>query len=276
MGNSQSTMHPLVQAAAYDFAIQWILWIFASAFKTEKFYDLAGSATYVFLAWRTLFSTKSFHLRQMIQTGCVTTWGLRLGSYLFSRILQDGSDKRFNKVRDNPKIFFIYWTMQAVWVFITLAPTLILNTKQRDVELSWKDYLGWGLWALGFTLEVIADRQKSVFRADPSNKGKWISSGLWSLCRHPNYLGEIILWAGLCLPASSVMKGWEFSSLVSPFFVALLLTKLSGIPILDRQAMKRWGDIAAYQKYRHETAKLIPYIWWFIYTVHVAVFVLFC
>lgn len=261
MGNSNSTMHPLLEAAAYDFGIQWILWIFAAAFQTEKFYDLAGSSTYIFLAWRTLFSAKRFHLRQLVQTGCVTMWGLRLGSYLFSRILHDGQDSRFDKVRGNPKVFFLYWTIQGVWVFLTLLPTLILNAKQRDEELCWRDYLGWTLWTVGFMLEAVADRQKSLFKSEPANKGKWISSGLWSICRHPNYLGEILLWAGLFLPASSVMKGWEFGSVISPFFVAFLLTRVSGIPIQDRQALKRWGDVSAYQKYRSATAKLIPYIW---------------
>lgn len=261
MGNKVSTMHPLLVTAAYDFGIQWILWVFAALFQTEKFYDLAGSATYIFLAWQTLRSTGAFHLRQVIQTGCVTTWGVRLGSYLFTRILRDGHDSRFDKVRGNPKVFFIYWTIQGVWVFLTLLPTIILNTKRTDVELGWRDYLGWGLWTLGFLLEATADRQKSVFRSDPANKGKWISSGLWSLCRHPNYLGEILLWTGLFLPASSVMKGWEFSSAVSPFFVAYLLLRVSGIPLLDKQALKRWGENLAYQRYRQKTAKLIPYIW---------------
>ncbi|EDO44484.1 predicted protein [Nematostella vectensis] len=254
-------MQPLLTAAGFDFGIQWVLWAFASAFRTEKFYDLAGSATYIFLAWQTLLSSGKFNFRQLVQTGCVTAWGLRLGSFLFARVLRDGRDSRFDKVRDNPKVFFIYWSIQGVWVFITLLPTLLLNTKREDPELGWKDYLGWGLWSAGFLLEALADHQKSVFKANPSSKGKWISTGVWSLCRHPNYLGEIVLWTGLFMSASSVMKGVEYGSVISPIFVTFLLTKVSGIPIQDRQALKRWGDVAAYQEYRRKTAMLIPYIW---------------
>lgn len=123
-------------------------------------------------------------------------------------------------------------------------------------------FLGYGLFVVGFLFEVIADRQKSSFRAIDANKDKYINSGLWSISRHPNYFGEILLWSGLFLPATSVFKGnAEWASAVSPFFVALLITKVSGIPILERYADKKWGALAEYQKYKASTAKLIPYIW---------------
>ena len=263
MGNILSSVpkRPLLTAAALDFGIQWSLWVVASIYQTEKFYDLAGSSTFIFLTLQSLRWQRKVNLRQLVQSGCVTVWALRLGLFLFHRIIQDGKDNRFNKVRGSPRLFLIYWTVQGVWVWLTLLPTLILNTSTKDEKLTWRDYLGWSLWLVGFTLEVAADRQKSQFRADPANRGKWISSGLWSLCQYPNYLGEILMWSSLFLPASSVMSGHQYWSAISPMFVAYLVTRVSGIPILERQGLKKWGHLTEYQKYRQNTAVLIPYIW---------------
>ena len=265
MGNILSSVskRPLLTAAALDFGIQWSLWTVASIYQTEKFFDLAGSCTFIFLTLQSLRWQRKVNLRQLVQSGCVTVWALRLGLYLFHRIIQDGKDIRFNQVRGNPRLFWIFWTVQGLWVWLTLLPTLILNTSRpstKEEKLTWKDYLGWSLWLVGFILEVTADRQKSQFRADSANKGKWISSGLWSLCQHPNYLGEILMWCSLFLPASSVMSGHQYLSVVSPMFVAYLLTRVSGIPILERQGLKKWGHLTEYQKYRENTAVLIPYI----------------
>ena len=252
---------PLFPAAVLDFGIQWGLWLLASFLQTERFYDLAGSSTFILLTWQTLRWGGRFHLRQLVQSSCVTLWALRLGLHLFKRVLQDGKDSRFDKARGNPGLFWIYWTLQGVWVWMTLLPTMMLNTTAKDEKLTWKDYLGWSLWLIGFILESVADHQKSQFRADPANKGKWISSGLWSVCQYPNYLGEILMWCSLFLPASSVMSGRQYWSVISPMFVAFLLTRVSGIPIQARQGLKRWGHLAEYQKYRRNTATLIPYIW---------------
>ena len=258
---SSAPKNPLLTTAALDFGIQWALWAVASILQTEKFFDLAGSSTFIFLTLQSLRWQRKVNLRHLLQSGCVTVWALRLGLFLFHRVIQSGKDSRFDKVRGNPRLFWIYWTVQGVWVWMTLLPTLILNTSDKEEKLTWKDYLGWSLWLIGFVLELVADHQKTQFRADPANKEKWISSGLWSVCRHPNYLGEILLWFGLFLPASSVMSGRQYWSVISPMFVVYVLTRLSGIPILERQGLKRWGHLTEYQKYRQNTAKLIPYIW---------------
>ncbi|XP_050418957.1 uncharacterized protein LOC126832280 [Patella vulgata] len=250
----------LVKSAALDFGIQWGCWAVAALLKTEKFYDMAGSATFALLAYQSLSSGGQFFLRQKINTGLVLTWALRLGSYLVTRIMKDGEDKRFNNVRDKPSIFWIYWTIQGVWIFITLLPTLIVNSKQRDRDLTTNDYIGWAIWALGFFFEAVGDYQKSVFRANPDNAGKFISTGLWSISRHPNYFGEILMWLGIYISSTSVLKGVEHIGVISPVFVAYLLTRVSGIPLLEKSSAKRWGSSPAYQQYVKSTAKLIPYI----------------
>lgn len=146
-------------------------------------------------------------------------------------------------------------------MWLTLLPTLLLNSKRRDKQLAPRDYTGWGVWLAGLILEAIADYQKYTFRSDPANKDKWISHGVWSVVRHPNYLGEIILWAGLYLSASSSFEGWDFLSVVSPVFVTCLLTKISGIPLLERQGLRRWKDDPQFLSYIRGTPKLIPFIY---------------
>ncbi|KAL6483358.1 hypothetical protein MHYP_G00082300 [Metynnis hypsauchen] len=249
----------LAKCAAVDLGVQWVGWAFASAMKTEQFFDLAGSGTFVLLAHLSRIWGGTRHLRQNVQTGLVTAWGLRLGTFLFLRIMKERQDRRFNNVRDSPGVFFVYWTLQAVWVFVTLMPTLILNTERKDKPLGPRDYAGWVIWGLGFATEAIADQQKWNFKNDADNTGKFIQHGLWAYSRHPNYLGEILQWSGLFLSASSVMRGSQYLSVVSPLFVWFLLRHVSGIPILEKQAMKKWGADPAFQSYIKNTPLLWPF-----------------
>lgn len=257
----------LVKAAQLDFGIQWVGWAIASLLKTEKFYDLAGSATFISLCIQSFpgrkNSDKEVHPRQSITTFAVIIWAFRLGGFLFRRIIRDGHDKRFNGVRDKPLKFLMYWTIQGLWVFMTLLPVLILNSKKKheNPDLTWRDYLGWSIWAFGLTLEATADYQKWSFRAKPENQNKFITTGVWSSSRHPNYLGEILLWLGIWLPCSSTFKGLENASVISPLFVAFLLTKVSGIPLLEAASKKKWRNNEKYLEYIKKTAVLIPGIW---------------
>ncbi|KAA8591320.1 hypothetical protein FQN60_002263, partial [Etheostoma spectabile] len=150
-----------------------------------------------------------------------------------------------------------FYDLAALWVFMTLLPTLMLNTEKRDVPLGTRDYLGWTIWGLGFATEAIADQQKLLFKRNPDNAGKFIQSGLWAYSRHPNYFGEILQWSGLWLSASSVMQGPQYLSVASPLFVWFLLRYVSGIPILEKQAMKKWGSVPGFQDYIKNTPLLL-------------------
>lgn len=256
MGNT------LAKSAVIDFGIQWACWVFAAALKTEKFYDLAGSLTFILLTAQSFKELRLPSTRQKVNSGMVMIWAIRLGTFLFSRVLREGKDSRFDVVKNKPGLFWIYWTIQGVWILSTLSPTLIVNSKKvADDKITTQDYAGWGLWIAGFLLEVIADYQKTQFRHNPENAGKWISSGLWSVSRHPNYLGEILMWLGLYVSSSSVLRGWEHLSVVSPVLLTLLITRLSGIPPLEAAGRRRWGGDPGYQAYLSNTAKLIPFIW---------------
>ena len=114
-------------------------------------------------------------------------------------------------------------------------------------------FIGFFFWVLGFVIEILADNQKKIFRENPVNKGKFISSGLWAWSRHPNYFGEIILWLGISIIAFPSMEGGEFLGLISPIFVYVLLTKISGIPMLEKSSDSKWGLDENYIKYKSTT-----------------------
>lgn len=149
----------------------------------------------------------------------------------------------------------------ALWVWVSLSPTIILNSRRENRPLSLRDYAGWGIWLVGMVVEAVADYQKLAFRAEPANANRWINSGLWGIVRHPNYLGEILLWAGLLVSASSVFRRVDYLAVLSPVLIALQLVHVSGIHILERRAMRRWGEDPAYLHHLRSTHRLIPYLY---------------
>ena len=178
--------------AAMVFGVQWLGYTFAALFKTEKFYDMFGTGTFILVAITShMHSIKTPRptLRSDVVLALVCTWGIRLGGHLVVRIHKDGSDKRFDGVRTNPGIFYVYWTLQGVWVFITTLPISVLMYRPENwdaAKLMANDKLGILVWMIGFVVETIADWQKARFRSVDANKGEFISSGLWTHCRHPN------------------------------------------------------------------------------------------
>ena len=150
------------------------------------------------------------------------------------------------------------WTIQGLWVTFTAAAALAAITTSNRKELDIFTIIGFLVWVFGFVIEVVADTQKSRFNADPGNKGKFIQTGLWSRSRHPNYFGEITLWIGIAIIAAPVLQGWQWVAMISPLFVTLLLTRVSGIPLLEKKADTKWGGQAEYETYKKNTPVLIP------------------
>ena len=242
--------------------IQWVAWIPASIGKTERFYDLTGGLTYLTVVGFSLWAGSQSEppsLRELIVSLLVVIWSLRLSSFLYFRIHRTGKDGRFDQLKTSPIRFLVPWTLQGLWVFLTMIVVIVINTQADTAPaLGIWDGVGVSIWMLGFGIEAIADHQKTVFNTESKNKGKWIDSGLWSYARHPNYLGEILLWTGIAFFGISCFTGLERVAWVSPIFIYLLLTKVSGIPILDKRGLEKWGDDPEYQKYRDHTPALIP------------------
>ncbi len=243
--------------AALAFGINWLVFIPSAAAKTEHYYDLTGGISYVAVIVAAVLLSGDVDLRAALVAAMVLVWALRLSVFLFRRISADGSDSRFDGIRDKPLRFLMAWSLQGLWVLLTAAAALAIVTGANPLPLEPIGILGLLIWLAGFTIEVVADQQKSRFRSDPSNKGKYINQGLWAWSRHPNYFGEILLWVGMAIVALPVLKGWQYVTLISPFFVALLLAKGSGVPLLEEKADLRWGGQADYEEYKRKTPVLM-------------------
>tara|TARA_B100000214_G_scaffold358425_1_gene318920 strand:+ start:183 stop:1097 length:915 start_codon:yes stop_codon:yes gene_type:complete len=242
--------------------VQWFAWVPASIKKTESFYDITGGLTYIAIICFSLWAGNQIEppsTREWIISLLVGIWSLRLSSFLFLRIHRTGRDGRFDDLKTSPTRFLVPWTLQGLWVFLTMNVVIVINSQSSTAPAigTW-DIVGLIIWIFGFSIEVIADYQKTVFNSDISNQDKWIDRGLWSICRHPNYLGEIILWCGIACFGISCFTGLERLAWISPIFVYFLLTRISGIPILDRRAFSKWGEDSEYLNYREKTPLLFP------------------
>jgi steroid 5-alpha reductase family enzyme len=240
------------------FLIQWLAFIPAYLLQTEKFFDLTGSITYISVIIIAVIFSTGVDMRAILLSILVAVWAIRLGSFLFGRIRKAGKDDRFDEIKPSFIRFLNVWTIQGLWVTFTLAAALVAITTATRKELDVFAIVGFLVWIFGFAIEVVADSQKSRFSANPDNKGKFIQTGLWSRSRHPNYFGEIMLWVGIAIIALPVLQGWQWVALISPLFVTLLLTRVSGVPLLEKKADKKWGGQEDYESYKKRTPVLIP------------------
>lgn len=240
------------------FIIQWLVFIPAFVFQTEKFFDLTGSLTYLSITTLAVTLSANGDLRSWLLWSVVVVWAARLGTFLFTRVKRSGKDSRFDEIKPSFPRFLLTWTLQGLWVSFTLAAALAAISSQNKQPLDVFALLGLLVWMVGFSVEVVADWQKSRFRANPENKGKFISSGLWAWSRHPNYFGEIILWVGVSIMTLPVLRGWQWLTMISPVFIFILLTRISGIPMLEKSADEKWGGQQEYEAYKARTSILIP------------------
>ena len=240
------------------FLIHWLLFIPAYLLKTEKFFDLSGSFTYIsIVSYVLFFNNNSENIGNLILASFIIIWAVRLGSFLFFRIKKAGEDKRFRELKISFTRFFLVWNISGMWVSFCSMCAITAISSGSGIQLNPVFYIGAVTFLVGFILEIVADHQKTAFRKDQKNKDKFINTGLWARSQHPNYVGEITLWAGIALISFSSLEDWGYISLISPIFTYWLLVFVSGIPQLDDSAEKKWGHLKAYQDYTKNTPKLI-------------------
>jgi len=250
------------QAVWIAFLIQWILFLPAFYFQTEKFYDLTGSATYLFIVIYISYQSNvaiNINMGSILLASCIILWSIRLGSFLFTRIHKAGEDKRFSSIKPSPTRFFMAWTFQGMWVSICSMCALTAIASKNGVVQNGVFYIGMLVFIFGFLVEIIADWQKSSFRKNPTNKNQFIAQGLWSYSRHPNYFGEITLWLGISIMSFSSLSSWQYITLISPVFTYILLVYISGVRILEIAGMEKWGHLDSYQQYVRRTPSLFPF-----------------
>ena len=249
----------VIQAVMLAFLIQWIAYIPAYIFQTEKFYDLTGSLSYLTVIWFVFFSSNNLsglNIQNLIVVTLISIWAIRLGTFLFGRIHKDGEDKRFRTIKTSASQFFMTWTLQGMWVSICTMCAITAISSSQGIIANSLFYLGLAFFIVGFAIEVVSDQQKSAFRAVPENKEKFITSGLWSKSQHPNYFGEILLWSAIALLSISSLNGTQYLTLISPIFTYVLLVYISGVRMLDDMGNKKWGHLEEYKEYKRNTPTL--------------------
>jgi steroid 5-alpha reductase family enzyme len=248
-------------AILWAYVVNWLAFVPAYVFQTEHFYDIIGAFTYIStsifcLVLASAVNGVAIGPRGGILAACVLVWSLRLGYYLGARVRKVGKDDRFEKLKVCFPCWLMTWTIQSLWVSLTAGAAFAAMTSQ-DVPLTFWDLIGGAIWIFGFGVEIIADRQKAVFR-ETNVTGTFISTGLWSIVRHPNYAGEILLWVGIAVFAFPALWGWQWVTLISPVFVFCLLRFVSGVPLLEKKAIAKWGEDADFQQYMDTTPRLFP------------------
>jgi len=238
--------------------LQVIFFIPSFLLKTEKYYDLVGSLTYITTVSLAYFSVENKTMIDSVIYFYVMVWALRLGIYLFRRVRNDGKDVRFEKAKRHFFWFLQYWMGQALWVSLTACAAIIAILSAEEDTLPVLAIVGMVLWISGFTIESISDYQKRVFRKENNPSESFIHTGFWARSRHPNYFGEITLWTGIAVIALNTLNGIEYVTLISPVFVYILLTRMSGVNLLERIADERYGHLEEYQRYKRNTPVLVP------------------
>tara|TARA_B100000674_G_C37931788_1_gene958346 strand:+ start:333 stop:1175 length:843 start_codon:yes stop_codon:yes gene_type:complete len=251
----------ITYAVLFIFLIHLLIFVPSYYFQTEKFFDLTGTISYVSSVLFIFFKSntvESINLGSLALSTFIIIWSLRLGTFLFLRIKKAGKDRRFNEIKKSFSWFFMTFSVSGMWV--TICSICALTGIANGIIFSSTTIIGIIIFIIGFTIEIIADSQKSKFRAKDDNKDKFISSGLWRYSRHPNYLGEIILWLGISLISFSSLEGFQYITLISPIFTYLLLVNVSGINLLEKSGKKKWGHLESYKIYKKNTPRLIGFL----------------
>ena len=177
----------------------------------------------------------------------VAIWALRLSIYITARNWGHGEDRRYQAIRARREPGFavssLYrvFALQAVLAWVISLP--LHGAIGSEAPLGVLDYAGLALWLVGFTFEAGGDWQLARFKRDPANAGKVMDRGFWRYTRHPNYFGDCAQWWAFYLIALAGGAWWSF---IGPVLMSLLLLRVSGVKLLERDIGERRPDYAEY------------------------------
>jgi len=245
-------------------AMMTVGWVVSLLRRNVTIVDSLWGLGFVLVAGVTFWTGDGFTARSLLILVLTACWGLRLSGYLTRRNWGKAEDHRYGQWREHigrhfwiVSLFKVFW-LQAAFLWLI---SLVLQQAQLSPEparFTALDIFGAVVWVVGFVFESVGDWQLSRFKADPNNRGRVMDRGLWAWSRHPNYFGEILLWIGVAVIALPVLQGWQWIALISPIFVTLLLTRISGVPMLEKRADEKWGGQEDYEAYKERTPVLIP------------------
>jgi steroid 5-alpha reductase family enzyme len=250
--------NPIVLSLLISFAIQAFFFAFAATLKTDKVTDLSYGLTFIVLAifWLIRNDVAIDSLKILVAV-LVILWGVRIAGYLLFRIIKTGTDDRFDDRRDDVIAFAKFWILQGTAVWAIMIPAVYMLSRTEELAITGYAIVGSIVMLVGLVIETVADQQMYRFKFHKDSKGKWIDKGLWHYSRHPNYFGEMIVWWGIFIIGFPIYEGLGWLTIIGPIFITVLLRYVSGVPLLEKKAEKRWGDNPNYIKYRESTNLLI-------------------
>ncbi len=246
----------MLESLAFVLALNAVGFLIAFARKSDKLTDISYALSFSAITIYGI-SVNEATIVQWVVAVVVLCWAARLGGFLLYRVHYTGRDQRFDEMRNSFFAFGRFWLLQAVTSWLVMIPAILLFFGESRTSLTTLTVVGLGIALFGLIIEGVADWQK--FRFSKRKTGAWIEEGLWRYSRHPNYFGEMCMWIGIYIAVVEWLPDWQpFIALISPLLISALLLFVSGIPILERNADKRWGKQKAYQNYKKRTSVLVP------------------
>jgi steroid 5-alpha reductase family enzyme len=236
-------------AAVMALVYMTLVFILALARKNNGIVDIAWGLGFILVSFSVFMTYGQGRPRQWLALALVFTWGSRLALHIFRRNRGKEEDFRYAAWR---RQWGRYFVIRSFGLLLVISPVLLI-VGQAQPPLNLLDGLSILVWLTGFSFEAIGDRQLAAFIKDPANRGKLMTSGLWSFTRHPNYFGEAALWWGMAILALSAPIGWL--GLIGPIVITFLLLFISGVPLLE----KKYRGRPDWEEYKKRTPKFLPW-----------------
>jgi steroid 5-alpha reductase family enzyme len=255
-----SVISLLIFNLALVLVVMFLVWLQSLRLEDVSIIDIAWGASGALLAISSFALTDGFLPRKILLSSMTVVWGFRLAIHIGRRKRGKGEDFRYAAMREkDPRRFparslVTVFFLQAVLIWIVTLPAQIAQRPEVPSSLTILDFFGLGVWLAGFLFETVSDRQLKRFLADPSNQGQVMDRGLWRYSRHPNYFGDALVWWGIFLVAAATPNGWL--TVLSPILMTFLLTRVSGVPLLDEALAERRPG---YREYMARTNSFFPW-----------------
>ena len=251
-------MQIIAPTAIVVFLYMVIVFLLAQLKKDNSIVDVLWGPGFIVIAFFSILQGEPVDLHKICLNLFVFLWGTRLCIYIYLRNKGKGEDFRYKAWRETWKFFtlrsfFQIFMLQGVFMLIIALPVYFVNFSP-PVEISLLDFVGIALFFMGFFFEAVGDFQLSIFKKNPDNKGKLMTTGLWRITRHPNYFGEALIWWGISCFALDYSHGWKV--FLSPIILTFLLRFVSGVTMLE----KKYEGRADWDVYKKKTAPFVPYL----------------
>jgi steroid 5-alpha reductase family enzyme len=253
------TTYIFLLSGAAILGLMTLLWLFSLLIKNASIVDIFWGIGFVIVAWLDYAISPFMSSTKWLLLILVTIWGLRLALHIGIRNWGKPEDFRYAKWREEngkswPWIsFFKVFLLQGILMWIIAAPIISIRVTDGIPPLSSLAVFGALAWAYGFFFEAVGDWQLMRFKANPANKGKLMTSGVWKYTRHPNYFGDAAQWWGFYLIALSAGSWW---TIFSPIIMTYLLVQVSGVAMLEKTMKGKPG----YEEYANKTSAFIPWL----------------